>query len=206
MKYLRSENGFTIVELMTVLLLTGIISVSAVRFLLAQQRQTSVRSDQSYGRRQVNLGLHEIMKSLRSAGANLPPDVTSLHTSNSNPDTVTIRYAESNSGREWRESKYFIAHNETTPPCLMKLDSDGSLEVIAHGIDDLQLRYILATADTVDVVQPGDRVLMATVQLQSCRSQFDKDGSGTEVSQSAVFKAGSTVMIRNTVVYDGVRL
>lgn len=194
------------VELMTVVLLTGILSVVAVRFFLAQQRQTVLQSDHSYSRRQLNLGLQEIMKSLRNAGANLPPEIASLQTANSNPDKVTIRYADSDSGRTWRQSKYFIARNETAPPDLMMLDSDGSLAVVAHGIDDLQMRYILSTKDTVDVIQPGDKVLMAMVHLRSCRSQFARDNNGVDTGRLTAFEVGSTVMIRNITIDGEVRL
>jgi hypothetical protein len=87
------ERGFTVVEVLLATFLTSIIGIAALNFYSAEHNTLIVQQNVSDMQQNLRASVDEVVRNLRNAGANLPDGIQPVEMSDSNPDTLTIRYA-----------------------------------------------------------------------------------------------------------------
>lgn len=94
LKFIKHNSaGFTLVELLLSLFLTGVIGVFALRFYAAEHNNLIIQQNVSDMQQNLRASLREVSRRMMNAGASIPGPVLPLECSNTNPDTLTIRYA-----------------------------------------------------------------------------------------------------------------
>ncbi len=89
----NSEGGFTIVEVLLATFLTSIIGIAALNFYAAEHNSLITQQNVSDMQQNLRASIDEVTRHLRNAGANLPDGIQALEMSDTNPDTLTVRYA-----------------------------------------------------------------------------------------------------------------
>ncbi|MEZ5358451.1 MAG: prepilin-type N-terminal cleavage/methylation domain-containing protein [Candidatus Zixiibacteriota bacterium] len=90
MRKLRNNKGFTIIEVMIALLITGIVSGAALNFYIKMHNQTLTQEEISEMQQNLRASLDEIIKALRKAGYK-----TGTHTAfRINGDSLYVFYQE----------------------------------------------------------------------------------------------------------------
>ncbi len=87
------ERGFTVVEVLLATFLTSVIGIAALNFYSAEHNTLIIQQNVSDMQQNLRASVDEVIRNLRNAGANLPNGIQPIEMSNSNPDTLTIRYA-----------------------------------------------------------------------------------------------------------------
>ncbi len=88
-----NELGFTLIEALVAILLTGIVGAAAFEFFVIGHNNMLVQENVSDMQQNVRAGTDEIVRQLKNAGANLPKGIQPIYATNTNPDTLEIRYA-----------------------------------------------------------------------------------------------------------------
>lgn len=90
---LNSNKGFSLVELLIALFLTGIVSTAALNFYVDEHNSMLAQRNVSDMQQNLRVCMEEITMRARNAGASLPLGLQSITAANSNPDTLLLRYA-----------------------------------------------------------------------------------------------------------------
>lgn len=89
----RTECGITLIELLISLLAASILIGGALQFFSGQFGTVLVQRQISDMQQNARAALDDITIKLRNAGANLPAGLPAFVTADTNPDTLSIRYA-----------------------------------------------------------------------------------------------------------------
>lgn len=90
---LKSNKGFSLVELLIALFLTGVISTAALSFYISEHNNMLVQHSISDMQQNLRVCMEEITMRARNAGASLPNGLQPISAANSDPDTLLLRYA-----------------------------------------------------------------------------------------------------------------
>jgi len=90
---LTNCKGFTLIELLIGGILSLTIVTAAFMFYVNQHNQWLAQSEISSMQQNLRVGMNQLSTQLRLTGANLPSGFSTITAKNTNPDTVTIRYA-----------------------------------------------------------------------------------------------------------------
>ncbi|MHC4800185.1 MAG: PilW family protein [Planctomycetota bacterium] len=86
------QQGSTLLELLIALAITGIITTSILRLYTAQHESYLVQDDVAIMQQNARVCIDELTRQIRMAGHRLPLGMQPIEASNTNPDTITIRY------------------------------------------------------------------------------------------------------------------
>lgn len=89
---LKQESGMTIVELLIAAVLSAIVAGGALDFYVAQHESWITQENVSEMQQSLRVSAEELSSKLRNAGASLPEGLTGLRASNTNPDTIAVRF------------------------------------------------------------------------------------------------------------------
>ncbi len=89
---LTSRRGFSLIEVMIALTLTGIIIVGIMKLYVVQHQNYIVQDDVSTIQQNARASIDELTRQIRMAGYDLPQGIDPVVASNTNPDTITITY------------------------------------------------------------------------------------------------------------------
>lgn len=88
-----SSSGFTLVELLLTLLLTGIVTTAAMSFYISEHKSSLTQEGVSTMQQNLRASFDAVARSVTNAGANLPSGLQALMGADANPDTLTVRFA-----------------------------------------------------------------------------------------------------------------
>jgi len=89
----RNNSGYSLMEALIALLLAGMVATAATSFYLNQHNNMLTQHDISDVQQNLRASVDEMTLAIRNAGANLPDGIAAFESANSDPDTLTIRYA-----------------------------------------------------------------------------------------------------------------
>ena len=89
---IKSLDGFTIVELMVAAVILSIISLAFFQFYSREHQVYSVQEEIANAQQNARIALDELTMNIMSAGAEIPSGFAPVVSSNTNPDTILIRY------------------------------------------------------------------------------------------------------------------
>ncbi len=92
MRSLYKNAGFTLLEALIAMLLTGVITTAILKFYATEHNHLLVQQSVSDMQQNVRSSLDEIAASAVNAGAFLPNGMQAIQSTNTNPDTLTIQY------------------------------------------------------------------------------------------------------------------
>lgn len=92
---LQSEAGFTLVEVLIALILSSVVTIAALKFYEIESNNLLTQQNIAETQQSLRASLFEVSSSLRNSGANLPKNLVSLQSADTNPDTLLIRFASS---------------------------------------------------------------------------------------------------------------
>lgn len=95
-KTLRSERGFSLLEVLIALGLTAVITSAILRAYVTQHEAYLEQDDATAIQQSARAALDEIAKHTRMAGNNLPIGLQPLGVADANPDTIVITYRTDN--------------------------------------------------------------------------------------------------------------
>lgn len=90
---LANCKGFTLIELLIGGTLSLMIVTGAFLFYINQHNQWLAQGEISNMQQNLRVGMSEVSTQLRLTGANLPSGFSTMTAKNTNPDTLTLRYA-----------------------------------------------------------------------------------------------------------------
>lgn len=93
MNKIRNSSGYSLVEALIALLLAGMVATAATSFYLNQHNNMLTQHDISDVQQNLRASVNELTLAIRNAGANLPDGIAAFESANTDPDTLTIRYA-----------------------------------------------------------------------------------------------------------------
>lgn len=88
----KSEHGFTLVELLIALLITGIVVTAGYGLYLNQHEGWLIQEEITNMQQNIRATLHELETRIRMAGFGLPGGFQPIYAANTNPDTITILF------------------------------------------------------------------------------------------------------------------
>ncbi len=86
----RNESGFTIVELLIALLITGVVVSAGYSLYLNQHEGWIIQEQITNMQQNARAAMHELETRIRMAGYGLPGGVQPIYAANTDPDTITI--------------------------------------------------------------------------------------------------------------------
>ena|GEM_PF-289926 len=93
---LHSPAGFSLVEVLIALVLTGIVTTAVLKLYVTQHESYLAQDDVTTIQQNARASIDELSRQIRMAGHDLPLGMPALKASNTNPDTITIRYHGNN--------------------------------------------------------------------------------------------------------------
>ncbi|MBD3402319.1 prepilin-type N-terminal cleavage/methylation domain-containing protein [candidate division GN15 bacterium] len=89
---LHSDRGFSLLEVLIALTLTGVITAAIMQAYVTQHKNYMVQDDITAVQQSARAAIDEVGRHVRMAGNNLPAGVPALTPVNSNPDSLLITY------------------------------------------------------------------------------------------------------------------
>lgn len=86
----KNEKGFTLVELLIALLITGVMASAGYGIYLSQHEGWIIQEQISNMQQNARIAMHELETRIRMAGYGLPGGIQPIYAANTNPDTITI--------------------------------------------------------------------------------------------------------------------
>ncbi len=93
-----SQRGFSIMEMLIALALTGIITTAVFRAFMTQEKHYTAQDDITTIQQNARASIDELTRQIRMAGHAVPMGLAAITVSNANPDTITINYRASDCG------------------------------------------------------------------------------------------------------------
>jgi prepilin-type N-terminal cleavage/methylation domain-containing protein len=90
-----SQHGFSLVELLIALLIMGVVTTAVFKTYINQHENYLIQEDVSVIQQSARASIDELSRQIRMAGFGLPVGLDPIVASNTNPDTITIRYQSS---------------------------------------------------------------------------------------------------------------
>ena len=91
---ISQSDGFTLVEVLIALSLTVLISAFVLKFYVSEHNNLIIQQNVTDMQQNLRACIQELSQRVMNAGANLPEGIIPVEAANSNPDTLTIRYAQ----------------------------------------------------------------------------------------------------------------
>jgi prepilin-type N-terminal cleavage/methylation domain-containing protein len=88
----RNLKGFSLVEVLIALLLSGIVTTAAFQAYVNQHKNYIVQDDVTNIQQNVRASIDQLNRQIRLAGYQLPSGLPAIVAANTNPDTITITY------------------------------------------------------------------------------------------------------------------
>ena len=88
----RDRRGFTLVELLIALFLTGVVTTFILNTFIVQHKQMVVQDQIVDAQQNGRAAIDELTRQIRMAGYNLPLGLPPIFAYNTNPDTIVINY------------------------------------------------------------------------------------------------------------------
>jgi prepilin-type N-terminal cleavage/methylation domain-containing protein len=89
---IQGNKGFTILELLIGVLLSGIVVSAALSLYVTGHKQMMVQDDVANLQASARSSAEMMARTIRMAGNNVPVSLNSIETYNTNPDTIVITY------------------------------------------------------------------------------------------------------------------
>lgn len=89
---LKKCSGITILEVLVAMSLMAVVTVGVFHVYLTQHKQYIMQDDISEIQQNVRVSVDELTRHIRMAGYDLPTGMDCILASNTNPDTITVRY------------------------------------------------------------------------------------------------------------------
>jgi prepilin-type N-terminal cleavage/methylation domain-containing protein len=86
----EGESGFTLVELLIALLMTGVLATAGYGVYLSQHEGWIIQEQVSTMQQNARAGMHELEIRIRMAGYGIPGGFEPIYAANTNPDTITV--------------------------------------------------------------------------------------------------------------------
>ncbi|HEX7400835.1 MAG TPA: prepilin-type N-terminal cleavage/methylation domain-containing protein [candidate division Zixibacteria bacterium] len=88
----RKEKGFTLLELLIALLMTGVLVTAGYGVYINQHEGWIIQEQITTMQQNARAAMHELETTIRMAGYKLPGGFDPIYAKNSNPDTITILF------------------------------------------------------------------------------------------------------------------
>jgi prepilin-type N-terminal cleavage/methylation domain-containing protein len=88
----EGESGFTLVELLIALLMTGVLATAGYGVYLSQHEGWIIQEQVSTMQQNLRAGMHELETRIRMAGYGVPGGFHPIYAANTNPDTITVLF------------------------------------------------------------------------------------------------------------------
>ncbi len=88
----KNQNGFTLVELLIGLVAASIVSYAAMSLYITSHKEMIVQDQVADLQGNVRASAEMMASAIRKAGYNVPGILTSLESTDSNPDTIVVTY------------------------------------------------------------------------------------------------------------------
>ena len=135
--YFTSRAGITTAELLIGALISLLLIAATLHFYSNQHNQWLAQGEISNMQQNLRVSATELTSQLREAGANLPVGMSAIIARNTNPDTITLRYADFGCAVEVGDH----TQNSQAVPIHVKRQSDLSCFVVG------QRAYIFRPSD-----------------------------------------------------------
>ncbi len=187
MKRLRNNRGYTIIEMLVAVLITGILASAGFEFYISMHNQTLAQEEISDMQQASRASLQEITKTMRMAGYKVGAhpayeingDSLSIYFSDSQPVDTVLYYLASYSYDEMQSMPPFSTGNQ--PKKLMKQINNSTAEIFADYIKSVS--YTAINSSTIQI----------SVEVQA--SMPDEDYNYNNGYRS--YAATETVNLRN---------
>ena len=170
---IRGENGFTLVELLIALLMTGVIATAGYGLYLNQHQGWIIQEQVSTMQQNARAGMHELEIRIRMAGYGIPGGFQPIYAANTNPDTITVLLQNE------FECESTIEHAMPTPSSELRCDG--------HDVSCFQADTWAYIYDPI--ADTGEFFLISLVQDAASHIQHNDD------PLSRCYPQGSTVMM-----------
>ena len=89
---LKRSRGITILEVLIAMSLMAVVTTAVFQVYITQHKQYLMQDDISEIQQNVRVSVDELSRNIRMAGYDLPTGMDCILASNTNPDTITLRY------------------------------------------------------------------------------------------------------------------
>lgn len=93
LRKLRNQHGFSFLEAMIALAIMGVVTTSIMKVYINQHKNYMIQDDISTIQQNSRASIDELTRQIRMAAYGLPVGLQAITPSNTNPDTITITYA-----------------------------------------------------------------------------------------------------------------
>ncbi len=95
LRLVRSQVGISLLEVLIAVFITGVITTAVMQVYVTQHKNYLIQDDITEIQQAARASIDEITKHVRMAGSNLPDGLEAIAASNTNPDTITLTYRNS---------------------------------------------------------------------------------------------------------------
>jgi prepilin-type N-terminal cleavage/methylation domain-containing protein len=155
MKILHNKRGYTIIEMLIALFITGVIAAAAFEFYVSMHNQTLAQEDISDMQQNARVTVAEITKSLRMAGYKINDTLPAFEV---NGDSLYVFYSETQPVdsvlyflMDYPEGSLTRFTDGLAPKMLMKKVNSNAPEVFSEFISDITFTVVDSSSVEVAV-------------------------------------------------------
>jgi Tfp pilus assembly protein PilW len=151
-KKIKSESGFTIIELLIAALLTGIITFAAMDSYLNQHQQFLAQEQVADIQQRARAILDQVSFDIRQGGFNIPDTLAAMvvYSNGNGPDTLAVAH-------HGDLIEYYIDDSDTTHPSFMR-SVNGNAQIFADNIEGFEITVLAGNLVDVEVTARSDKV------------------------------------------------
>ncbi len=163
---ISTEDGFTFIELLIGLAITGIISVAILSSFQSQQRSYITQENVAAMQQNLRAGMDMMVREIRMAGFDpTGKDVAGFESAGSN---VLIFSIDGNGDEDIDDSNEYIAYSLYTSNGIQKMGRKSVITAVANqpvadNIEALEFFYTLA--DSSQILNPADLTAIRSVRV-----------------------------------------
>ena len=94
-KFIKNEKGFSLLEVLIAVLITGIVTSSILQVYVTQHKNYMTQDDITNIQQNARASIDELSRQIRLAGFDLPLGIEAIQAYNTNPDTIVLTYHNS---------------------------------------------------------------------------------------------------------------